>query len=120
MKKLLLTMLGILILFPTFAHDFEYTYEGQNITYRVIDEDAKTCEVEPFREIEGDLILPSNPKDGEIEYTLTSIGNYAFDGCSSLTSITIPNTVTSIGDFAFNCCRSLTSITIPNTVTSIG
>ncbi len=57
------------------------------------------------------ILLPEN---------LTSIGNYAFDGCSSLTSITIPNSVTSIGEHTFSWCRSLTSITIPNSVTSIG
>ena len=49
----------------------------------------------------------------------TSIGNYAFYGCTSLTSITIGNSVTSIGERAFYGCRSLTSITIPNSVTSI-
>ena len=48
-----------------------------------------------------------------------SIGSSAFRGCTSLTSITIPNSVTSIESDAFGGCTSLTSITIPNSVTSI-
>ena len=55
-----------------------------------------------------------------IPNSVTSIGNYAFYGCSNLTSVTIPNTVTSIGNYAFRECSSLTSVTIPNSVTSIG
>ncbi|MBR4324328.1 MAG: leucine-rich repeat protein [Bacteroidales bacterium] len=45
---------------------------------------------------------------------------HAFNGCSSLQQITIPNSVTSIGDCAFCCCSSLQQITIPNSITSIG
>ena len=55
-----------------------------------------------------------------IPNSVKSIGWYAFEGCSSLTSITIPNSVTRIGADAFSGCSSLTSITIPNSVTSIG
>ena len=51
---------------------------------------------------------------------VTSIGNYAFSGCTNLTNITIPDSVTSIGDSAFYGCSSLTSITIPDSVASIG
>ena len=48
------------------------------------------------------------------------IGNRAFYGCTSLTSITIPDSVTSIGDSAFSNCPALTNVTIGNSVTSIG
>ena len=48
------------------------------------------------------------------------LGDYAFDGCSGLTSLTIPSGVTSIGDWAFAGCSGLTSLTIPSGVTSIG
>ena len=51
---------------------------------------------------------------------LTILNKGAFDTCSSLMSINIPEGVTSIGDYAFNNCRSLTSINIPSSVTSIG
>ena len=62
----------------------------------------------------------SNVKTVVIEDGVTSIGNYAFTYCVSLTSITIPDSVTSIGYYAFFYCKSLTSITIPDSVTSIG
>ena len=55
-----------------------------------------------------------------IPESVTQIGNAAFSGCSSLTSITIPDSVTQIGDHAFYLCSSLTSINIPNSVTQIG
>ena len=51
---------------------------------------------------------------------MTSIGDNAFRGCNSITSVTIPNNLTSIGDGVFRGCSSLTSITIPNNVTSLG
>ena len=59
-------------------------------------------------------------KNVVVSYGVTSIGDYAFWGCSNLTCVTIPNSVTSIGDCAFVMCFSLTSLTIPDSVTSIG
>lgn len=59
-------------------------------------------------------------KNLNIPEGVTSIGNFAFSGCSGLSSISIPNSVTSIGQYAFHNCMGLTSLTIPNSVTTIG
>ena len=51
---------------------------------------------------------------------VTKIGESAFEGCSGLTSLTLPSSVTSIGSSAFHGCSGLTSLTLPSSVTSIG
>jgi hypothetical protein len=75
-----------------------------------------------FNESQTTLIQCPGGKAGSytIPNSVTSIGNQAFAGCASLTSVTIPNSVTSIGDWAFEVCSSLTSVTIPSSVTTIG
>ena len=75
-----------------------------------------------FNKQQTTLIQYPARKQGEyvIPNSVTSIVDYAFYGCSGLTSLTIPNSITSIVDYAFAGCSSLTSITIPNSITSIG
>ena len=68
----------------------------------------------------GNIIIPEKVTHEGVEYTVIKIGDNAFNDCSGLASVTIPNSVTSIGDGAFNKCSGLTFITIPNSVTSIG
>jgi hypothetical protein len=67
-------------------------------------------------DISGDLVIPSTLNGRPV----TSIGEWAFEGCERLTSVTIPSSVTSIGVVAFSGCKGLTSVTIPDSVTSIG
>ena len=68
----------------------------------------------------GNIIIPETITYNNTTYSVTSIGDRAFDQCSGLTSVTIGNSVTSIGDRAFDQCSGLTSVTIPNSVTTIG
>ena len=63
--------------------------------------------------------VKENIKNVLINAGVTNIGEYAFEYCSNLVSIKIPNTITSIGDYAFDECSSLISIEIPESVTSI-
>jgi hypothetical protein len=74
-----------------------------------------------FNKSQTTLIQCPGGKAGSysIPNSVTSIGRWAFDYCTSLTSITIPNSVTSIGGWAFSGCTSLTNITIPNGITNI-
>ena len=72
---------------------------------------TKTHLIQAIWTISGSITIPSS---------VTSIGEYAFAGCTGLTNITLPSGVTSIGEAAFYGCTGLTSITIPLGVTSIG
>lgn len=119
-------MLGALFALLSQARDFTYTYQGQTLTYTVLDEDAKNCSTlasngfSHSNKISGDLVIPPVAKDGDTEYTVTTIGKLSFNGCTDMTSVIIPNTVTTINDEAFYGCKSLSTITIPNSVTAIG
>ena len=68
----------------------------------------------------NDIVYCNMLQDVQVGTGVTSIGDYAFQGCYSLASVTIPDSVTSIGANAFSYYASLTSVTIPNSVTSIG
>ena len=73
----------------------------------------------------GNIVIPSSVKPlyynyGLLTFSVTSIDACAFDSCTGLTSVTIPNSVTSIGGWAFHGCTGLKSVDIPNSVTSLG
>ena len=95
-------------------------YECSSLTSVVINSDAIVNKAYTSSSNLSDDIFGSQVTEYIIGDNVKGIGDYAFYGCSSLTSITIPESVTSIGDDAFYDCSSLTSITIPNSVTSIG
>ena len=72
------------------------------------------------RSCTGAVTIPSTITYSGKTYSVTTIGSSAFKGCTSLTSVAIPNSVTTIDNYAFRDCSSLASVTIPNSVTTIG
>ena len=89
----------------------------------VLDPVKKTATLLPKMEgkYSGDIIIPEKVKGNDgVEYVVTSLGASCFEGCSGLTSITIPSSITSLGKECFYVCAALTSITIPSSVTSLG
>ena len=85
-----------------------------------LDTEAKTAELAKFSGLQTEVVIPENVTYNDVTYSVTSLGNACFNGCSSLTSITIPSSVTSLGNYCFSACTSLISVTIPSSVTSFG
>ena len=123
MKNFFLLLTLLCLSLSARAHDAEV----DGIFYN-LDADNKTATV-TFQgdnydsynnEYSGDVEIPETVTYNGIAYSVTSLGEWCFAGCSSLTSITIGNSVKSLGGGCFSGCSSLTSITIPNSVTSLG
>lgn len=73
-----------------------------------------------YNKYSNHVTIPETVTYNGLTYTVTEIGQHAFENCTLMTSITIPNTVIAIGNEAFYKCSGLKNITIPNSVTSIG
>ena len=117
MKKQLFLL--VMLLLPMVA--CADTVEIDGIYYNLIPKgNVNVAEVtkNPNKYMDG-VVIPEKVSYGGTEYSVTSIGEFAFEYCTNLTSVTIPNSVTNIGQLAFSNCTSLTSMTIPNNVTKI-
>ena len=124
MKKLLLSLISLLLAFNAIAQEqsdeFTVEYIEKTLKYEVISLTPPKVSVGKIdNTLEGSVEIPETVTYQGTTYTVTSIRDGGF-GFTNLTSITIPNNITYIGDFAFRNCSSLTSVTIPNSVTSIG
>ena len=116
MKRRLLLFLAALLPIMASAYDAEidgiyYNFSGNNaeVTYKNTN----------YNSYSGAVSIPPSVTYNGKTYNVTNIGDWGFNECNGLTSVTIPNSVTTIGTGAFSGCSGLTSITIPNSVTSI-
>ena len=85
-----------------------------------LDTETKTAELVYYNGSATAVSISESVTYGDVVYSVTSLGEYCFYECSSLTSINIPSSVTSLGENCFEECSSLTSINIPSSVTSLG
>ena len=115
MKRIFLLFFLLLGVLSAWAYDVKV-----NGIYYNLDKKNKTASVTSGKpKYEGTVVIPESIGVNGTTYSVTSLGERCFRGCSGLTSITIPSSVTSLGNYCF-CASGLTSITIPNSVTSLG
>ena len=115
-------LFSIALLFCFVKSLIAQTFTVDNINYEV------TSSITPFTvKITGlvdrgvsSVTIPLTVTNNSTTYNVTAIGNNAFYGYYSLTSVSISDSVTSIGQYAFRECTSLTSVSFGNSVTSIG
>ena len=113
-KQTLMAIVGLLLNTTAFAHHFYYN----GIYYNITSSYAKTLEVTYeggnssaySNEYSGTVTIPSSVIINGVNYSVTSIGDWAFENCSGLTEVTIPNSVTEIGEGAFMNCSGLTEV----------
>lgn len=125
-KNILVCLLALLLPCLAVAHDFEV----DGIYYNITSEEKKTVEVtDPsdkkvvdggYKFYKDVVFIPEKVSYGGKEYTVTAIGESAFQYNYELLSIVMPNTIRSIKEFAFNGCISLKSLTISSAVSEIG
>lgn len=113
--RIICFFIGILVNIPAYAYDFQ----SNGIYYNVIGDN----EVEVTKgdnKYRGDVVLPASVFYDNVPYTVVCIGGNAFNNCSNLTSLFLPNSLTTIGDNAFFRCSGLVILTLPNSLTTIG
>ena len=117
MKKIILIAVTTFVTFNANAYDFIVKGLCYN---KNADDTTVTVESSTMgKSLNNNVIIPPTVKNKRKSYSVTSIGENAFNCCEGLTSVTIPNSVTSIGKEAFQGCENLKSVIIPNSVTSI-
>lgn len=121
MKRILLSFFFTISVTISFAYDVEV----DGIFYNIITK-AQEAEVTykgqthyEVKTYSGSIVVPNSITVDGMEYTVKSIGEDAFSGCTGLEQVTLPYSITKIGMCAFHECKGLTTFSIPNSVIEI-
>ncbi|MDE7441492.1 MAG: leucine-rich repeat protein [Muribaculaceae bacterium] len=119
MRQKFLLMLMVLICYAS-ASLGQTTFIVDDLTYSIKSEEEKTCAVDKCPEDKIDVVIPQEVTYNGTGYKVVEIGNFAFDNCGSLESVSLPDGLLSIGGGTFWGCRNLKSINLPEGLLSIG
>ena len=109
MKSIITKLLMLTAVLSASTNIYAYDFKVDGIYYDIISSSEKTVAVtDGSSNYSGNVVIPDQVTYNNYTYSVTSIGGYAFYGCSGLTSVTIGNSVTSIGGYAFRYCSGLT------------
>lgn len=114
MRKLLLFVVNLIVALNALAFDV------YGISYNITSETDRTVEVVHNEDYIGDILILETVDYNGKTYRVTSIGAEAFEFCSEITSVSLPEGLTYIGFAAFADCSSLTDVWLPNSITYIG
>ncbi len=118
MMKRLLTLLTTCLLLTATSRGAT-TIDKDSLRYS-LDADAKTATLTKcLSTSRASVAIPQTVKEGSVTYTVTAIGDYAFDQHKELTSVTFPSTITQMGFCSFRWCSNLTSVTLPSSLKSV-
>ena len=96
--------------------EYKFNENDSTATVTGIKKSATSEEKENLKEV----IIPSTVVKESKNYKVVTIGKRAFDNCTNMEEISLPEGITGIGEYAFNGCEKLEAITLPNSVTKIG
>ena len=98
-----------------------YDFEEDGLCYKVHGTEASVASREySYNSYSGQVVIPATVTHDGVTLPVTAIGPNAFNRCSGLTSVVIPQGVKTIGNYAFMGCTRLASVTLPTSVTSLG
>ena len=120
MKKHFLLTMSLAVL--TGLTSTSQTFVVDGLSYKVLSATEKTVEVtRPAKTVTiAEVVVPATVTNGDVTYTVTAIGNQAFQLNETVTSVKLPDGILSIGNNAFQQCKNLVTFEMGNKVTSIG
>lgn len=117
--RTMMSLFLIVVLSVVSQLSYAYDFEHDGIQY-TINSGTATCYVSGNDGTVTDVVIPATVNDGKgNSYSVTSIGNNAFQACKTLTSVKVPESVTTIGSDAFASCSNMVSVELPESATTI-